>query len=214
MNLRKQIVAQFRQPHGRLGELAGWVMSNRASNVQRNRWTVDLLNVQPNDRILEIGCGPGIAAEACLQRLETGKYTGIDHSPVMLQQTARRNARGAHNGRLELHCGNLALLDSMAGGFDKVFSVNVAQFFDDKSQAFKSIKHIMRGGGLLATTHQPRNSNPTRRDAEQSANLFADTLADAGFADIEIKKLMLRDVPAMCVLATKPINESMEEKTK
>ena len=29
----------------------------------RIRWAVDFMDVQPNDHILEIGCGPGAAAE-------------------------------------------------------------------------------------------------------------------------------------------------------
>ncbi len=48
---------QFRQPHGRLGRLAGQVMA--AANAGMNRFTVELLDVQPDDRILEIGFGPG-----------------------------------------------------------------------------------------------------------------------------------------------------------
>jgi hypothetical protein len=54
---------QFRRPTGLLGRLAGWIMANRPSNIERNRWTVDLLNVQPSDHVLEIGFGPGLRCE-------------------------------------------------------------------------------------------------------------------------------------------------------
>jgi hypothetical protein len=38
-------------------------MAHRPSNAQRNRWVVSLLDVQPTDRVLEIGFGPGIAIQ-------------------------------------------------------------------------------------------------------------------------------------------------------
>ena len=41
-------------------------------NRERNRWTVDLLNIQSGDRIVEIGCGPGLALEGCLVRVGDG----------------------------------------------------------------------------------------------------------------------------------------------
>ena len=37
------IYRQFERPHGALGALAGFVMSHRPSNRERNRWTVDLI---------------------------------------------------------------------------------------------------------------------------------------------------------------------------
>ena len=64
MNLQNVIVAQFQQPRGLLGQIAGWIMDHRPSNRDRNHWTVKLLHIQPQDQILEIGCGPGLALEA------------------------------------------------------------------------------------------------------------------------------------------------------
>ena len=58
MSLVTPVYRQFRRPTGLLGRLAGWIMANRPSNIERNRWTVDLLRVQPADHVLEIGFGP------------------------------------------------------------------------------------------------------------------------------------------------------------
>src|SRR5919197_1400300 len=57
-------VAQFHQPTGAVGHIAGWIMGRRSSNVARNRWAVGLLDVQPTDRVIELGCGPGVAIAA------------------------------------------------------------------------------------------------------------------------------------------------------
>ena len=55
------VVRQFHRPTGFAGRAAGWVMATRGSNRKRNVWAVGLLDVQPDDRVLEIGFGPGVA---------------------------------------------------------------------------------------------------------------------------------------------------------
>jgi SAM-dependent methyltransferase len=41
---------------------------------------VDALPLSPHSRVLEIGCGPGAAARAIAQRLDTGHILAIDRS--------------------------------------------------------------------------------------------------------------------------------------
>ena len=56
--LYRRVMGQFGRPSGALGALAGVVMATRASNRRRNAWTVELLEVQPDHQVLEIGFGP------------------------------------------------------------------------------------------------------------------------------------------------------------
>ena len=59
----------------------------------RIRWAVELMDVQPADHVLEIGCGPGAGAELICSRLETGKLFAIDRSESGVDRTKRRNAQ-------------------------------------------------------------------------------------------------------------------------
>ena len=65
------IVGQFGDPRGTAGTVAGWVMAHRPSNRRRNRWVVSLLDVQPTDRVLEIGFGHGHTIERLARRAYT-----------------------------------------------------------------------------------------------------------------------------------------------
>ncbi|HSR57656.1 MAG TPA: hypothetical protein VLL57_05675, partial [Candidatus Binataceae bacterium] len=58
------VIRQFQKPTGLLGSLVGVILARRSSNRQRNAWTVDLLSIEPRHRVLEVGCGPGVALEA------------------------------------------------------------------------------------------------------------------------------------------------------
>lgn len=68
--LVRRIVGQFGHPEGLAGRLAGWFMAHRPSNLRRSAWVVSLLDVQPTDRVLEIGFGPGIAAAVRAGRVQ------------------------------------------------------------------------------------------------------------------------------------------------
>ena len=114
------IYRQFERPHGALGALAGFVMSHRLSNRERNRWTVELIAPETNARVLEVGCGPGLALAAMCDRVTAGCIVGLDHAPLMLAQAARRNARAIEAGRLQLHLGGLEALAELSGNFDIV----------------------------------------------------------------------------------------------
>jgi hypothetical protein len=63
MNMASSFRSQFGNPHGLGGRIAGWIMATRPSNKERSAWAIDLLDPQPDDAVLEIGYGPGVAIE-------------------------------------------------------------------------------------------------------------------------------------------------------
>jgi trans-aconitate methyltransferase len=203
MSFRSELVAQFARPRGILGALAGWVMANRPSNVERNRWSVDLLDVRPDDRVLEIGCGPGLALAYCVAKLEGGHVVGIDHSEVMIAAASKRNAAAIKGGALELVTGSIDRLPTLGLTFTKALAVNVAQFFPDKTALFSAIAAVMAPNGLIAATSQPRTAKPTHADALRMASAFSEAMTDAGFADIRCEILPVTPASAICVLGRK-----------
>ena len=204
MTLRAYIVSQFSRPRGGLGHVVGWVMAHRRSNIERNRWTVGLLDLQPDDHVLEIGCGPGIALEAAIATLQGGSITGIDHAAVMLRQAARRNAAALRSGRLALRCRSLEEFATCGTAYSKIFSVNVAQFFPDKVAAFRVLAGALAPDGVIATTYQPRHKGATDDDARSMAESLSKAMAEVGLIKIRTEFLPLRPVGAICVLGAKP----------
>jgi trans-aconitate methyltransferase len=198
-SLRETIVAQFRQPRGLLGEIAGMIMARRPSNVRRNEWTVDLLDLAPHHVVLELGCGPGLALERCAGRLTTGQAVGIDHSAVMVRQARRRLARHIRDGSAEVRHGDVEGLATIEEQFDRIFSLNVIQFVPDQQRLFRLIRNSLRPDGMVATTYQPRTANPTHSQALDMADRIEAAMCETGFGDIARHALPLDPVPAVCV---------------
>lgn len=193
---------QFRQPIGWLGALAGWIMANRPSNRQRNRWTVKLLNIQSRDHILEIGCGPGLALQLCQKQARQGFVMGLDHSGVMVNQAKRRNPQlTILQGSLQ----NLPTLLPPTQLFDKIFAINVVQFMDDLNLFYRQIHNFSKPGGIVATTYQPRHAKANRQDALDMAEKITMAMRQAGFSNMKVEELPLQPLPAMCVRGEKHV---------
>jgi len=201
---RSRVVAQFRRPTGVLGRLVGFVMATRPSNRERNRRTVELLQIRETDRVLEIGFGPGLAIEAAAGFARRGKVVGLDHSEVMLRRAARRNAAAIAAGRVELHLASAEAPPPFAEPFDKLMASNVHMFLDDPVSVLGRWLAVLRPGGLIAITHQSRKQGATDTDSASGAERIASDLGAAGFIDVQIETLEMKPINAVCVLARRP----------
>ncbi len=213
MSLRYAIVKQFRRPEGALGHIAAAIMATRPSNIARNRWTVDLLSLDPGHRVLEIGCGPGLALRACAHRLSDGCAIGIDHSAVMVQQARHRLAQEIGLGVLEVRRGDANCLADEPPVYDRVFSLNVVQFLPNLRETFRHVHGCLVPGGIVATTYHPRSRSPTRDEAITLAAKVSDVMFDIGFVDIELHELPLEPVPAICVTGIKTDESKPKKET-
>ena len=81
--LKGYIVRQFGQPAGLLGWAAGQIMA--VKNRGRSLWVISLLDIQRDDRVLEIGFGPGVDLRRVSEIAADGFVTGVDHSKEMVR---------------------------------------------------------------------------------------------------------------------------------
>ena len=81
---------------------------NRRKAAERLVWAVDTLAVRPTDRLMEIGCGHGVAVSLVCEKLSGGSILAIDRSPTMIEMAAKRNR--------EYVAAGMACLSSRRGG--------------------------------------------------------------------------------------------------
>ncbi len=123
---------------------------------ERLRRIVDELGVEPGDRVLEIGCGHGVAASMICERLGGGQLTAVDRSEKMIAAAARRNAEHVAAGRAEFLVATLEEMDLGERRFDKVLAVRVALFHREPERAQALVAPwLAPGGRLLAVYDTP-----------------------------------------------------------
>ena len=169
------------------------------ANNEPNRLAIDALALQRDDRVLELGFGPGWSLRTIAARIPDGQVFGIDHSDRMLQQAANMNQVAIAKGRVVLSRGPFSPLPWIDSTFNKILLVNVAYFFDSNGQDMAEIYRVLRLGGrvvIYVTSRETMSkwpfSGPETHRIYDRNQLF-DLLEVAGFrrSDIKIEDLQL-----------------------
>jgi ubiquinone/menaquinone biosynthesis C-methylase UbiE len=122
---------------------------------ERLRRIVDALDIRPDDRVLEIGCGHGVAATLVCERLDGGRLTAIDRSRRMIEAAARRNAAHVAAGSAEFLVAALEQAELGDRRFDVVFAVRVGLFHREPDRARRLAERWLAPGGRLTAVFDP-----------------------------------------------------------
>ncbi|TWO69486.1 class I SAM-dependent methyltransferase [Caenimonas sedimenti] len=109
---------------------------------------VQRMKIQPDDKVLEIGCGHGIAASLICESLRSGHLVAVDRSAKMIAAATRRNARHVEAGRAEFICADFESVDLGARRFTKILAARVALFERDP-RAREALKRLLAPGGRM-----------------------------------------------------------------
>jgi ubiquinone/menaquinone biosynthesis C-methylase UbiE len=153
--LRQFIIGQFGNPSGLFGRFIGNGMARR--NVYDATWTISLLDIQPASRVLEIGFGPGVSTQIASEKADRGFVAGIDHSGTMVQAARKRNADAIKAVRVELRQCDVSSLPYPDETFDIAFSLHSIYFWHDPVSCLRELRRVLKPGGLLAITIQPKD---------------------------------------------------------
>jgi cyclopropane fatty-acyl-phospholipid synthase-like methyltransferase len=140
----------------------------------RFEWALSTLSFEPSNRLLEIGCGHGIALSMVAERLTDGSILGIDRSPVMAAAARQRNAAAIRDGRVAVRTGTLDRVDLAPAAFDVAFAINVSLFTRESSQELARIRqHLVAGGRFYLFFEAPSWTRSTESARAAQMNLTA-----------------------------------------
>lgn len=111
------------------------------------------MNIQPSDRVLEIGCGHGLAATLVCQRLGSGRFVAIDRSSKMVAAATQRNKVYVDAGVARFLESTLEQLDLGEEKFDKVFAMRVRLFHEEPELACQLAQRWLKADGTLFTAY-------------------------------------------------------------
>lgn len=148
---------------------------------ERYIWAVDILDVQPNDIILEIGCGYGHSIPLICEMLGEGHLTVIDRSEKMVAAAKRSHRDAIAKGKAGVLHQNVlegVLPDSH---FNKIFLFNINAFWMDPAAELSAIRRLLKPIGRFFLFHQP----PPGHDLAEFEAAFRNNLEKQGFTVVE-----------------------------
>jgi ubiquinone/menaquinone biosynthesis C-methylase UbiE len=153
---------QYGSPHGIMGWLAGerMVRQHRSETV----WTIDLLDIQPADTVLEVGFGAGQGIKLAAEKARDGHVMGIDHSETMVRVATRRNIQAVRAGCVVLSQGDITSLPFEDQHFDKIVTIHTLYFWSEPSQVPRELYRVLKPGGRVAITLSPGRINAQREE--------------------------------------------------
>jgi cyclopropane fatty-acyl-phospholipid synthase-like methyltransferase len=171
----------------------------RGRAAERLVWAVDTLDVQPDDRLLEIGCGHGVAVSLVCEQLDGGSILAIDRSPTMIQAATRRNADHVAAGRASFQTASLHEAALGDARFDKVFAIHIGVFLRGQpGRELRVVERHLAAGGRFYVMWQPLAG---RGEAAETAGRVSAALEEHGFTVGDVLIHDLTSATAVCVVA-------------
>jgi ubiquinone/menaquinone biosynthesis C-methylase UbiE len=169
---------------GLLGWVAGWTMSFGRS--RSTRLLVDLAGVGPGDRVVDVGCGPGLFLKAAAERGATA--VGVDPSVRMRRLALRRIPAGLRpavtvvDGAAE----HLPLPDDSA---TVAWAVASFHHWSDPDAGLVEVRRVLAPGGRLLIAERLAGRRGWFRGhalTREAAEGLAAKLRRAGLAEVAV----------------------------
>jgi SAM-dependent methyltransferase len=186
--VERYINRQAASPRGLFGHFLGllWGLEHRAVN----RATLELLAVEPGHRVLEVGCGPGVALEGAAERACSGEVVGVDVSDAMVSAARKHNRQAIERGHVTVRRIDGVNVGAEPSSFDRIFSVHCLYFWKDPGHMLSQLFEALRPGGRLVLAFRPAGPEVPARFRDDEAYRFYEPaeleglLARAGFVAV------------------------------
>ena len=183
-----------RKPVGFSGKIMVAMMNLGHSPVAR--WGLRFLELAPDARVLDCGCGGGANIKRLLKLCPKGKVQGIDYSAVSVEKARKVNAGAIAAGQCTVQQASVAELPFEAEQFDVVTAFETVYFWPELAQNFREVYRVLKPGGTLLICNE--SNGDTDKDKKWTEiiggmTIYKDAelktyLEQAGFHEVRIHK--------------------------
>lgn len=139
------VLGNPRKPEGE----AGAVMLSRMnqSHGPVTEWGLSFMDPAGAAQLLDIGCGGGATIGRLAKLAPEAKVTGVDYSPVSVQESKEYNAGLIGQGRVEILEASVEELPFADETFDRITTVESFYFWPDPEENLKEVRRVLKPGG-------------------------------------------------------------------
>lgn len=203
----KILSLQARKPSGFIGRFLMAKIFNKG-NADLNSFVKEILDLQKEDRVLEIGFGPGKLINEMADITTEGIVEGIDFSQVMLKQASKLNKQYISKGKVRLQKGECSVLPFDSESFNKLCSINTLYFWKEPGKYFSEMFRVIESGGKIAIGFRDDKQMSSLNLSEDVFSSYSqydvvNLLSDAGFSGAHIKEKEGAPFVSYCAVAKK-----------
>ena len=183
-----------RNPVGLGGKIMVALMNLGHSPVAR--WGLRFLELTPDAKVLDCGCGGGANIKRLLKKCPQGVVKGIDYSSVSVEKSKRVNEAAVTKGRCDVLRASVTELPFESEQFNAVTAFETVYFWPDLPQCFREVWRVLKSGGTFLICNE--SNGDTDKDEKWTEiiggmTIYKDIelkscLEQAGFFDVQIHK--------------------------
>ena len=183
-----------RKPVGLGGKIMVTMMNLGHSPVAR--WGLRFLELTPDAKVLDCGCGGGANIKRLLKKCPEGIVKGIDYSPVSVEKSKKVNEAAVTKGRCDVLRASVTELPFESEQFNAVTAFETVYFWPDLPQCFREVWRVLKSGGTFLICNE--SNGDTDKDEKWTEiiggmTIYKDIelkscLEQAGFFDVQIHK--------------------------
>jgi arsenite methyltransferase len=181
-------------------EFNRWAEAGRGDHMEEEHLPIvlpvlKLAQFQPDDSVLDVGCGTGWLARRLAARVPQGRVVGMDIANEMVR-LAQQSSGGINN--LQFIKGTVASIPLPSSEFTQAISVESAYYWSDPAQGLKEIFRVLKPSGRLWVLINYYRDNPYCHQWGQllpipthllSAGEWASLFRNAGFAAVSHRRI-------------------------
>lgn len=193
------IARQFAHPSGTKGiEIADMMYR---TNLKMINHAIDKLDVQRNDRILELGHGNALHLPYLLAPDSSLRYYGFEISELMQQVAQDNNRIYTATGQASFHLYAGAAIPLADRSMEKAFTVNTIYFWKDPVRLLQELHRVLKPCARLSITYADRQFMETLPfttrlftlyNKEQMHNLIKQTAFDILDSENQVENIQMK----------------------
>ena len=193
----------YQYPKGIIGRYVGEKMV--LQHKPETRWTLDLLNVSSEERVLELGCGAGYAIQQLLRMPRVLHVTGLDLSKSILHSAKLRNRRAMKEGRAAFIQGDVGKIPLENDLFTKIYSIHSVYFWNITIDTISEIYRVLKtNGSVMITLCNGQNGETWNGVNHMIETQLLPLMKEAGFKNVRrLKGPDSRQFQTMAVMGDK-----------
>lgn len=187
------ILENTRKPKNNLGgRLMLWGMN--IGHSPNAKWSLKLVDLSENKKILDIGCGGGKNIKNMLRMAPEAMVCAMDYSPASVAKSRSLNRESVDSGRVEVKEASVEQIPYSDGEFDSVTAFETIYFWPDISANFTEVARVLKKEGLFMICNEAQRPETVEMwinklnmivyTGEEIENL----MQISGFSDIQIHK--------------------------